>query len=132
MTESVEIVKEIDTPKIYLALRKDGIGYVYFKDHTELNIELQMELLKWYDELNDKNLLPFIIEAGEGVSITKEARDNAILIEDISAIKASAVVVNNLAYKMIANFYLNFNKPKRPYKVFSKREEAIAWLKQFV
>lgn len=132
MTESVEIIKEIDTPKVYLALRKDGIGYVLLKDNTELNIELQTELLKLYDELNDKKLTPFIFEAGEGVTITKEARDNATLIEDISALKASAVVVDNLAYRMIANFYLTFNKPKRPYKVFSKREEAIKWLKQFI
>lgn len=132
MTESVEIIKEIDTPKVYLALRKDGIGYVLLKDNTELNIELQTELLKLYDELNDKKLTPFIFAAGEGVTITKEARDNATLIEDISALKASAVVVDNLAYRMIANFYLTFNKPKRPYKVFSKREEAIKWLKQFI
>lgn len=132
MTDSIDIIKEIDTPKVYLALRKDGIGYVYLKDHTELNIELQTELLKHYDDLNDKKLTPFLFEAGEGVTITKEARDNATLIEDISALKASAVVVDNLAYKMIANFYLAFNKPKRPYKVFSKREEAIQWLKQFI
>lgn len=132
MTESIEIVKEIDTPKVYLALRKDGIGYLFLKDNTELNIELQTELLKLYDELNNKKLTPFIFEAGEGVTITKEARDNATLIEDISALKASAVVVDNLAYRMIANFYMTFNKPKRPYKVFGKREDAIAWLKQFV
>ncbi len=42
---------------------------------------------------------------------------------------ATAVVVDTLAYKLIANFYLKFNKPKRPYKVFSKEEEAIKWLK---
>lgn len=132
MTETIEIIKEIDTPKVYLALRNDGIGYVFFKNHTELNIELQYNLLKWYDELTNKKLTPFIVEGGEGVTITKEARDNAVLIEDISAMKATAVVVNNLAHKMIANFYLTFNKPKRPYKVFNKKEEAVKWLKQYV
>lgn len=102
------------------------------KDHTELKSELKSELLKLYDDLNDKKLTPFIFEAGEGVTFTKEARDNATLIEDISALKASAVVVDNLAYRMIANFYLTFNKPKRPYKVFSNREEAVKWLKQYL
>ena len=67
--------------------------------------------------------------AAENVSLSKEARDNAVKIEDQSMLGATAVVVDTLAYKLIANFYLKFNKPKRPYKVFSKEEEAIKWLK---
>lgn len=132
MSDSIKYIKEINTDKVFVALRDDGIGYLYFKDNTELNIELQLELLNMYNSLKDKELLPFLIEAGDGFTITKEARDNAISLEDRSAIKASAVVVNNLAYKIIANFYLNFNKPKRPYKVFSKREDAVKWLLQYV
>ena len=121
MSDSIKYIKEINTDKVFVALRDDGIGYLYFKDNTELNIELQLELLNMYNSLKDKELLPFLIEAGDGFTITKEARDNAVSLEDRSAIKASAVVVNNLAYKIIANFYLNFNKPKITYKVFSKR-----------
>lgn len=132
MSDSIKYIKEINTDKVFVALRDDGIGYLYFKDNTELNIELQLELLNMYNSLKDKELLPFLIEAGDGFTITKEARDNAVSLEDRSAIKASAVVVNNLAYKIIANFYLNFNKPKRPYKVFSKREDAVKWLLQYV
>ena len=132
MSDSIKYIKEINTDKVFVALRDDGIGYLYFKDNTELNIELQLELLNMYNSLKDKELLPFLIEAGDGFTSTKEARDNAVSLEDRSAIKASAVVVNNLAYKIIANFYLNFNKPKRPYKVFSKREDAVKWLLQYV
>lgn len=132
MSDSIKYIKEINTDKVFVALRDDGIGYLYFKDNTELNIELQLELLDLYNSLKDKELLPFLIEAGDGFTITKEARDNAVSLEEKSAIKASAVVVNNLAYKLIANFYLNFNKPKRPYKVFSKREDAVKWLLQYV
>ena len=66
--------------------------------------------------------------AAENVNITKEARDNAVKIEDQSSLGASAVIVNNLAYKLIANFYMRFNKPKRPFKTFSNEKDAIEWL----
>jgi hypothetical protein len=87
-----------------------------------------MRLLDYYREITNNTLMPFLFLVGENVSITKEARDNAVKIEDQSMLAASAVVVDSLPYKLIANFYLKFNKPKRPYKVFSKQEEAINWL----
>jgi hypothetical protein len=102
---------------------------VLFKDNCTLDIDLQMRLLEQYNKIAENKLMPFIFMAAENVSITKEARDNAVKIEDISMIGSSAVIVTSLPYKLIANFYLRFNKPKRPFKVFSNEEEAVKWLK---
>jgi hypothetical protein len=125
------IIKEVDLPEVHIALKSDGIVHVMLKDHMVLDIELQMRMLEAYKVVTSEVLTPFIFEAGEGINITKEARDNAIIIEEISPCKAMAVIVNNIAYAMIGNFYLKFNKPKRPYKVFRKREDGLEWLQQF-
>src|SRR5687768_11665814 len=125
-------IKEISLEEAHIALRSDGIVCVKFKANIVLDIAAQMRLLVAYHEIVGKKLTPFIFEAEEGVTITKEARDNAIVIEEQSPCMASAVVVQNIAYAMIANFYMKFNKPKRPYKVFNNKQEAINWLHLFL
>lgn len=127
--EGLYTIKELDFSEVNLQLKSNDIVYVTFKDNCNLDIPLQMRLLDYYYDITDGKLMHFMFFAAENVSLSKEARDNAVKIEDQSMLGATAVVVDTLAYKLIANFYLKFNKPKRPYKVFSKEEDAIRWLK---
>jgi hypothetical protein len=126
---NIYTINEIDLPEVNIQRKSNDIIYVLFKDNCTLDIDLQMRLLEQYNKIAENKLMPFIFMAAENVSITKEARDNAVKIEDISMIGSSAVIVTSLPYKLIANFYLRFNKPKRPFKVFSNEEEAVKWLK---
>jgi hypothetical protein len=126
--EQITIVRELDFKAFNISLKSNGIVYVLFKDQCLINIELQNKLLHLYRDITNGKLMPFIFLASENVSVTKEAKENAIYIEDQSMVGASAIVVTNFAYKLIANFYLTFNKPKRPYKVFSNEQDAIHWL----
>lgn len=130
MTGDPEIIKEIDEQEFNLKLKSDGIVYVLFKENTVLDIPLQNKMLKSYIAVTDNKLTPFLFEAEDGLIVTKEARDNAIVIEESSPCMAMAVIVSNIAYAMIANFYMKFNRPKRPYKVFNKREDGVKWLLQ--
>jgi hypothetical protein len=125
----LSIVKEIDSKEANIALKSNGIVYVLFKDHCVLDVDLQFRLLDSYNEITQAKLTPFIFLAAENVTITKEARDNATSLESISPLGASAAIVTNLAYKLIANFYMRLNKPKRPFKTFSSEEDAVDWLK---
>ena len=126
--KNIYALNELDYPEVNLRLMSNNLVYVLLKDNCNLDVPLQMRLLDYYREITNNTLMPFLFLVGDNVTITKEARDNAVKIEDESMLAASAVVVDNLPYKLIANFYLKFNKPKRPYKVFSKEEEAVAWL----
>lgn len=132
MSSEPAVIKEIILPEVTISLKNDGITYVFFKKNCVLDVTLQLRMLDIYNEITNKKLTPFIFEADEGLIVTKEARDNAITIEESSPCKAMAVVVTNIAYALIANFYMKFNKPKRPYKVFSKRAEALEWLKGYL
>ena len=127
----IEIVKEIHVPEADILMRADGIVHVLYKKNVTLDIELQMKMFHLFKELTGNVKHPFVFSALEGVVVTKEARDNAIVIEDESPVSAVAVIADNLAYRLIANFYLKVNKPKNPYKVFKKMDEALAWLQQF-
>ncbi len=40
-------------------------------------------------------------------------------------------MISDLPQKIVGNFFLKFDKPARPTKIFTKEEEAVEWLKQF-
>ena len=69
-----------------------------------------------------------MFEGGEFVSNSKDAMDNTFKIEDEAPLGISAVVIRNLALKLIAEFYYKVRTPKQPYKVFKDFDKAIAWL----
>ncbi len=122
-------LKQIVLPEGIVTLKTDGIVYVKYAVDITVDLDVQARMLDAFNQLTEKKLTPFLFEAEDGVTVTKEARDNAIVMEESTPCKATAVLVQNIAYAMIANFYVKFNKPKRPFKVFNKKDEAIEWLK---
>lgn len=46
--------------------------------------------------------------------------------------QADAFVIHSMAQKLMANFYIKMVRPQRPTEVFSSREEAMKWLRQFM
>lgn len=125
-------LRTIESEFIILSINSDGIGQMHFKDNITFDIPEQMEHLKNLIEITNGQKTPFVVTAGENVTITKDARDNAIVIEDDSPVCASAIVVQNLAYKLLAEFYIKIQKPKQPYKIFTNQDSAFEWCKQFV
>lgn len=128
MLEKERLVKIIETERAIVGLRDDGIYHVYYKPNTEITVELQAEMHEVFKEITSGKPGYFIFEAGEYVSVTSEARVNAVKTEDDSFTCATVVYVNSLAYKLIAEFYYKFNKPKQPYKVASDFNKGILWL----
>lgn len=129
MNEQDKFVKRIDHEQLIVALRQDGIVHVAFLPNTEITVELQSVMIDLYNQLTLGKKHYFIFEGGEFVSITREARENAIVMEDSTPTIASAIIVKNLGQKIIADFYYKVNRPKQPYKVFWSFEKGIEWLK---
>jgi len=76
-----------------------------------------------------KHLL--LVDAHATVYVSKEARAYSAELKPNSPI-AMAVIVSSTANRLIGNFYINFNKPKVPSRIFSSEEKAIEWLKGFL
>ncbi len=125
-------ISEIDLSEVNIQLKSNGIVYVFFKDNCVLDVKLQLIMVDEYNKITNHKLTPSIFFAGDNVSITKEARENAVSLEDKSPLSPTAIVITNLAYKLIAEFYMKFNKPKRPYKIFKNEKDAVEWLLQFI
>jgi hypothetical protein len=128
MHTGMSIVRQIDHEFLTVSLRADGVVHVWLKPNTEINVDLQFQMIQIYMDITGGKKSLFIFEAGEFVSITKEAREFAIKMEKDTPTFASAIVVRNLGQKIIADFYYKVNKPLQPYKVFWKIEKAEEWL----
>lgn len=126
LTSKIIIVKEVDIPEALVRLRSDGIMHVHYKKNTTIDTEAQLMMREIYREMVPGKTLPYIFSAASGVTFTKEARENSRGKD--SPIASYAIIANNLAYRLIANFYLKVNKPKVPYRLFSTMEDAVEWL----
>lgn len=131
-TSDLFVQKVIETSTTIFIIQDDGIGHMHVKDGVTMDVPEQMENLDALNQITSGVRTPFYVTAGKNVTLTKEARDNAIVIEDRSPMYGTAVVVENIAYRLIADFYYRVNKPKNPYKVFSNVNDALEWCAQFV
>ncbi len=120
------ILKEINIPEALIQLRSDGIIHVHYKKNTTLDLETQRFMRSIYQDLIPGKNLPYIFSASDGVTVTKEARENSNTAD--SPIAAYAMIANNIAYRLVANFYLKVNKPLVPSKLFSTFDDAVKWI----
>jgi len=127
--DNIEIVKVTEIEEATVKLRSDGIVHVHYKEHTEITVELQIKMYDIFIQMCGDVKRPFLFTAEDYVTVGKEARDNAIKMEDRFVGSVTAVVANTVAYKLIANFYAKINKPKTPFRAFNSEKAAIDWLK---
>lgn len=121
-------VDSIKTERFDATLRSDGIIHVHVHERVEIDLDCQREMEKAYWQLTDIPR-PFVFTAGPFISLTKEAQKHAKTLEDDTPVAASALVVNNIAQKLMADFYYKFDPPKNPLKVFKDFDKGIEWLK---
>jgi hypothetical protein len=131
MSPDHQYQKQVKINEATVTLRNDGIVHVLFHKKITLDLPLQMLLLTIYREVTGGKLHPFMFEAMPGIKVTREARENAIRIEDEAPGNSYAVIAPTLAYQILANFYVKIRRPKKPYRVFRHKQEAVEWLKQF-
>lgn len=98
---------------------------------AEIELENAIENYEAAQSLTGPTKHLLLVDAHSNVYISKEARAYSAELKPNSPI-AMAVVVSSTANRLIGNFYINFNKPKVPTKLFSSDDKAIEWLKGFL
>lgn len=122
------IIKKSETDFAVVSLGEDKIVRVMFKKKSEITQDSFRTLFEVFKNLIEGVPYAYIYYAEDSsATVTDDGRRFA-KEEEFSFPKiCNAVIVTNLAHKLIANFYLKFNKPNYPFKVFSKMEDALKW-----
>ncbi len=73
-----------------------------------------------------------LMVADEVTQFDKSASEFSASEEGLLYTIADAFVVKSLAQKILASFYLKFNKPPKPSKIFTNEKAALEWLLSFI
>jgi len=122
LTKSLQTLIETDPPIIKMeAAENEFFELEDIKEIHEANLKLS-------------NGKPFcvLLDTSKGhFSVSPKANELLASTEYAKTRRATAMVVNSLATKMAAYFFIRFNKPPTPTRVFTQAEEALKWLKTF-
>jgi hypothetical protein len=130
MIDGVKILEEKKFKAFSMYLREDGIMNTVFEDNILITIADVAEALNWVESLGGKRYLN-LFEGGYNTDFDVFVREYASSAEENNYTIADAIITTTLSLNMVAKFYIQFNKPHMPTKVFKRRDEAIRWLLSF-
>ena len=130
MSSSHFILPLVSLKKATVALREDGIVQTTIFPEQELSVCDVKEVIEQIALVGGQRMLPQLIVAGHLSGPDLEAMRYIASPGSSPYAIAEAYVITSLSQKILARFYLNFNKPSRPTKMFSYEEDAIAWLRE--
>jgi hypothetical protein len=115
-----------------LQLRGDGILH----SHIASNPDFDVETLKRFNEVMGRMLhyrpAPLLVTLDEFALPPAETRVFWAQKDSCPWSLADAFVAANFGHRIVGGIYLRFNKPGRPTKIFSTREEALIWLRTYL
>ena len=123
----------IDLPFAQLMKLNDNIVWIRYKDFDEevgiVEAQMSSEAL---ERLTGTKQVHLIIDFREThIAFTNEARDFFAQSESHSKKrKSQALIIGGLAHKLVANFYMNFNRPNCPVAIFDDPQKALDWTRQ--
>lgn len=121
-----------ETEFLILGLREDGIIHIYMKPNTTLTYEGAVEGVRLVGEMGGGRAFPNLLDPQEGTSINKEARKfSKTPVANVYTL-ADAILVKNISHRLVGNAYVNFGFNARPTRLFTDREKALAWLKEYL
>jgi hypothetical protein len=120
----------IQTPTADISLVDEHVLLVSVRDGMTIDVQQLWENYNATLELNPAGDYPVIFETQGFVNITKESRELAASREMAKDVAAMALIANNMATRMLANFYMKVNKPLRPTRAFTDIQKAIEWCRE--
>lgn len=129
--KNYSIVNEIQHELFHLYLRSDGIVQMNTHDEAYFTLKEAREFVLAMEEIT-KGVPHLILKVpGKHASVDNDSRTYMATDEALRFSIAEAVIIKNMAQRMVGNFYLKFDKPKKPIHLFDDIDIAERWLKTF-
>lgn len=125
--EQLQLIEEQDIGSVIYRLYEGRIFHAIIKKGEKITLEMTE---KGYDFLNRNGGGRFynIYEFASFAEMDPEVREWCANTSGNNYTFVDAIVISNFAQKLVADFYLKFNKPPMPTKIFKSREKALEWI----
>ena len=116
--------------KIIFTLRDDGILHTECLPNTVMTLEDARESTRISGEMVNHQPLPLLCDLTNVVKMSQDCRTHFSGPEHAKTFSKCALIVTNPVSRMIGNFFLGLNRPLKPTRLFTLKEDALKWLKQ--
>jgi hypothetical protein len=121
---------ERENDKIIFTLRPDNILYTDCFPNTIMTLEDGKESTRISAEMVNYQPLPLLCDLTNVVKMTQECRKHFAGPAHAATFSKCALIVTSPVSRIIGNFFLGLNKPLKPTRLFTSKEEGLKWLKE--
>ncbi|WP_367757340.1 hypothetical protein [Flavobacterium sp. WC2430] len=109
----------------------DGILFFNYKPNTTINIKVAQCVVTDRIHFQNERSYPILCDVRGVVGTEKAGRDYLAQTGSILAV-AVGLIVHEQVMLAISTFYLEISKPSVPTQIFTKEEDALAYLNLFI
>lgn len=109
---------------------ENDVLFFSYKEGTKINQHVAAQVVKDRMEMQKGISYPVFCDM-RGVKDSDKAGRDYLAKEGSSMVNAVAVLIDSPVTKIMLNFYLNINKPTTPTRMFTDKNEALAYLEAY-
>ncbi|HEU4791809.1 MAG TPA: hypothetical protein VFS71_19145 [Flavobacterium sp.] len=119
---------ENDYARFWIA---DGILFFLYKPDTIIDLKVAQCVVTDRIHFQNERSYPVLCDIRGVISTEKAGRDYLAQSGSILT-QAVGLIVHEKVLLTISNFYLQVSKPSVPTQIFTKEDDALVYLKQFI
>lgn len=112
----------------FIELKQEGYFFVRMKDGSVSTVETVIESQKIMVEMLPQGPIFILVNSGLGSTSDDDIYDYINKSDFKKRVKAQAIIVHDLATRLMGNIFLRFVKGERAIKIFSTHKDAEKWL----
>jgi hypothetical protein len=124
--------KMVETPYVRLELLDNGILVATYKRRMLVTLEMAREIVQTRLDFTGREPRPVLVINQGVVEMDKAAREYVSSGDGLAGIKASAIIVDQLATLIIVGFILTKEQPAIPVRTYMRRNKAMEWLTTYL
>jgi len=118
-----------ETDKIKFSINEDNILRTECFPDTVMTLEDGRESTRISAEMVNYQPLPLLCDLTNVVKMSRECRKHFSGEEHAKTFSKCALIVTNPVSRIIGNFFIGLNRPLKPTRLFTSKEEGLRWLK---
>lgn len=127
----METIDKIETDIASYYIEND-ILIMRTKQDADITLEAAKEGVEARKKLQQGRKMLALIDTSKVFQVSREVREYGATKEVVEMCSAMAVLTGtSLPATIIGNFFIKFNKPKVPTKLFRSEKKALAWLETY-